>query len=78
MSGLKPQPVLFKLKPVNVGAKAPTCQPAPFKLTHYPAFAQRVATEGIGAHSSHYLAFMPTVSLAQYKAWMKIPNLLPS
>jgi len=35
-------------------------------------------TEGIGAHSSHYLAFMPTVSLAQYKAWMKIPNLLPS
>jgi hypothetical protein len=33
MYGLKPVP--FKLKPVNVGAKAPTYQPVPFKLTHY-------------------------------------------
>jgi beta-mannosidase len=35
-------------------------------------------TEGIGARSSHYLAFTPTVSFEQYKEWMKIPELLPS
>jgi beta-mannosidase len=29
-------------------------------------------TEGIGAHTSHYLAFTPTVSFEQYKEWMKI------
>src|SRR5271157_1137284 len=35
-------------------------------------------TEGIGAHTSHYLAFTPTVSFEQYEEWMKIPGLLPS
>jgi beta-mannosidase len=35
-------------------------------------------TEGIGLHTSHYLAFHPTVSLEQYMQWMKIPGLLPS
>jgi beta-mannosidase len=29
------------------------------------------ATEGIGAHTGHYLAFTPTVSFEQYKEWMK-------
>ena len=28
-------------------------------------------TDGIGPHRSHYLAFTPTVSLEQYKGWMK-------
>lgn len=36
------------------------------------------STEGIGDYSSHYLAFQPTVSLAQYKEWMNIPQLLPN
>ncbi len=34
--------------------------------------------EGHAAHTSHYLAFTPTVSFEQYKDWMKIPALLPS
>ena len=34
-------------------------------------------TEGIGLHTSHYLAFTPTVSFEQYKEWLKIPDLLP-
>lgn len=34
-------------------------------------------TEGIGLHTSHYLAFTPTVSLEEYKEWLKIPGLLP-
>ncbi|MEO6922269.1 MAG: hypothetical protein ABI142_00435, partial [Bryocella sp.] len=35
-------------------------------------------TEGIGLHTSHYLAFTPIVSFDQYKDWLKIPDLLPS
>jgi hypothetical protein len=33
--------------------------------------------DGVGDHHSHYLAFEPAVSLAQYKEWRKIPGLLP-
>jgi len=31
----------------------------------------RWTTDGIGPHTSHYLAFTPTVSFVQYKEWMK-------
>ncbi len=34
-------------------------------------------TEGIGLHTSHYLAFTPTVSFEEYKQWLKITDLLP-
>ena len=31
-------------------------------------------TEGIGTHTSHYLAFTPPISFEQYKEWMKFPD----
>lgn len=37
----------------------------------------RWTVEGQGSHTSHYLAFNPTVSLEQYKEWRKVPGLLP-
>ena len=35
-------------------------------------------TEGVGEQASHYLAFTPTISFAEYKEWRKIPGLLPT
>jgi beta-mannosidase len=34
-------------------------------------------TEGVGLHTSHYLAFTPTLDFEEYKEWLRTPGLLP-
>lgn len=58
----------FDVKPNGKATLGSLPHPASNEMWHL-----KWTTDGFGLHTSHYLAFTPTVSFEQYKEWMKIP-----